>query len=200
MNRYRFLTAVSIAAAAIAATAVAYATSEGSPDALVRPGGAQDELPANAGFLGRLDAGSARRVASFRLAGGRERAVYLAKTRDGRQLCLFDTDLATGDQGGGCNDAGALFGEHAIVISLGYDGGPSRETIRDVRIIGLATPSVGAVAVELSNGDERTVRLTRDLGFAWVMPQADIKRGLEPVAVIALTPSGQFLERQQTGF
>jgi len=200
MTKYRFLTAVGIATVAIAAAAVAYATSEGSPEALVRPGGANDELPANAGFLRHLDAGSTRRVASFRLAGGRERGVYLAKTRDGRQLCLFDTDLATGDQGGGCNDADALFGEQSIVISLAYEGGPTRTTIRDVRIIGLATPSVDSVAVELSNGERQPVRLTRDQGFAWVMPQADVRRGLEPVGVVAFDQTGRVLDRAQTGF
>ena len=200
MTKPGFLLVISIATAAIAAAAVAYATSERSPEALVRPRGAQDELPANAGFLRHLDAGSARRVASFRLAGGRERAVYLAKTRDGEQLCLWDTDLATGEQGGGCNPADAFFGERSLLVSLGYEGGPSRSSIRDVRIIGLATPPVASVIVELSGGAERPVKLTRDRGFAWVMPEADLRQGLEPVAVIARDATGRVLDRRSTGF
>ncbi len=200
MTRKTVVVLVGVAAVAIGATALAYATDERSPQALGRPQSHEDVLPANTGFLRSLDPGSARKVASFRLASGQERGVFLARTRDGKQVCVWDTDLVTGDQGGGCNASSAFFGEHSLAVSIGYDGGPARSTIRDVRIIGLATSTVASVAVELSNGEERSVKLTRDQGIAWPMPNGDVKRGLEPVAVIARDASGQVLERQQTGF
>jgi hypothetical protein len=192
-----------VAGAAIvgaAAAALAAATPEAPPDAFSRPQDAADRLPANAALATRLDAGSARRVASFRLPDGREHGVYLARTRDGTEVCLLDTDLETGDQGGGCNDASALFWGRPLAVSLAYEGGPARSTIRDVRIVGIATPSVASVAVELSDGEERAVRLTGDRGFAWAMRNADVRRGLEPVAVVARDASGQVVGRQRTGF
>jgi hypothetical protein len=200
MTSRRIVLVAAVVVVGVAAAALAAATPERSPAVLDRRQEALDRLPANAGFLRFLDEGSARRVASFRLADGRERAAYLARTRDGGQLCLFDTDLATGDQGGGCNEAGALFAGRPLAVSLAYDGGPARSTIRNVRIVGIAIASVASVVVELSNGEERRAELTSDRGFAWVMRNGDLERGLEPVAVIARDASGRVLGRQRTGF
>jgi hypothetical protein len=180
-------------------SALGYAMPERSLDALERPREASDRLPANAGLLDYIDPGSAREVASFRLASGREHGVFLSRTKDGKQVCLFDTDLATGHQGGGCNDAGSVFAGRKIQISLGFEGGPSRATVRDVRIIGLAAADVESVRVELSDRTTRKVELTVDRAFAWAMPQGDLDRGLEPRAVVAIGPRGKTIDRADTG-
>lgn len=182
------------------AAALGYAMSERSLEALERPRQARDSLPANAGLLDYVAPGSARRVKSFRLASGRQHAVFLTRTKDGGQVCLFDTDLATGQQGGGCNDATSVFAGRKIQISVGFEGGPARATIRDVRIVGLATTAVASVRVELSDGTARNVELTADRAFAWAMPQDDLDRGLEPRAVVAISRGGKAIDRAETGF
>ena len=180
--------------------ALAYAVSERSPEALERPRQASDRLPPTAALLDFVDPGSARRVTSFRLASGREHAVFLSRSKDGKQICLFDTDLATGHQGGGCNDATSVFAGRKIQISVGFEGGPAQATIRDVRIVGIATADVSSVRVELSDGTARKVELTADRAFAWAMPQSDVDRGLEPRVVVAVGRSGKTIDRAETGF
>jgi hypothetical protein len=180
--------------------ALAYAVSERAPEALERQRQARDRLPPTAAFLDYVDPGSARRVTSFRLASGREHAVFLSRSKDGEQVCLFDTDLVTGQQGGGCNDATSLFAGRKIQISLGFEGGPTQATIRDVRIVGLAAADVASVRVELSDGTARKVELTADRAFAWAMPQADLDRGLRPRAVIAIGTGGKTVDRAEAGF
>jgi hypothetical protein len=188
-----------LAVVAVAST-LGYAMSERSLEALERPRQVRDRLPANAALLDYIDPGSAREVASFRLASGREHAVFLSRTKDGEQVCLFDTDLATGHQGGGCNDAGSVFAGRKIQISLGFEGGPSSATVRDVRIIGLAAADVESVRVELSDGTMRKVELTADRAFGWAMPQGDLDRGLEPRAVVAIGRGGKTIDRADTGY
>ncbi len=180
--------------------ALAYAVSERSPEALERPRQARDRLPPTAGLLDDVDPGSARRVKSFRLASGREHAVFLTRSKDGKQVCLLDTDLVSGQQGGGCNDATSVFAGRKIQISVGFEGGPSQETIRDVRVVGLATADVSSVRVELSDGTARELELTADRAFAWAMPQSDLDRSLEPRAVVAVGRSGKTIDRAETGF
>ena len=182
------------------AAALGYAMSERSLEALERPREARDSLPENAGLLDHVAPGSARRVKSFRLASGRQHAVFLARTKDGKQVCLLDTELATGQQRGGCNDATSVFAGRKIQISVGFEGGPSQATIRDVRIVGMATADVSSVRVELSDGTAREVELTADRAFAWAMPQSDVDRGLEPRAVVAVGRSGKTIDRAETGF
>jgi hypothetical protein len=180
--------------------ALAYPVSERSPEALERTRQARDRLPPSAALLDYIDPGSARRVKSFRLASGREHAVFLTRSKDGKQVCLFDTDLVTGQQGGGCNDAASAFAGRKIQISLGFEGGPSQATIRDVRIVGMTTAEVSSVRVELSDGTAREVDLTADRAFAWAMPQSELDRGLEPRAVVAVARNGKTIDRAETGF
>jgi hypothetical protein len=180
--------------------ALAYAVSERSPEALERPRQARDHLPPSAALLDYLDPGSARRVKSFRLASGREHAVFLTRSKDGEQVCLLDTDLVTGQQGGGCNDAKSVFAGRKIQISVGFEGGPTPATIRDVRIVGLAAPDVASVRVELSDGTVQNVELTADRAFAWAMPQGELDRGVQPRAVVAVGRSGKPIDRAETGF
>ena len=180
--------------------ALAYAVSERAPQALERPRQARDRVPPSAALLDYIDLGSARRVKSFRLASGREHAVFLARSKDGKQVCLFDTDLVTGQQGGGCNDATSVFAGRKIQISVSFEGGPTPATIRDVRIVGLAAPGIASVRVELSDATARTVELTADRAFAWAMPQSDVDRGVQPRAVVAIGRDGKPIDGAETGF
>jgi hypothetical protein len=180
--------------------ALAYPVSERSPEALERTRQARDRLPPSAALLAYIDPGSARRVKSFRLASGREHAVFLTRSNDGEQVCLFDTDLVTGQQSGGCNDETSVFAGRKIQISVGFEGGPTQATIRDVRIVGLAAPDVASVRVELSDGTAQNLELTADRAFAWAMPQGDLDRGLQPRAVVAIGRGGRPIDRAETGF
>jgi hypothetical protein len=185
---------------ALVGGALAYAVAERPVEALERPREARDRMTKSASFLEYLDPGSSRNVASFRLASGREHAVFLSRSRDGKQVCLFDTDLATGRQGGGCNDAGSVLAGRKLQISVGFEGGPEQATIRDLRIVGLIARGVSSVRVELSDGTSRSVELTPDRAFAWVMPQDDLDRGVVPRVVVAFARGGVAIDRAETGF
>jgi hypothetical protein len=188
-----------VAALAVGAAVGAILTSN-EPSVLDRVQGTSDRLPANAAFSGNLEPNSSRRVASFELPSKASHAVFVSRTKDGKQICLFDTDLSTGDQGGGCNPQTSFFAGQPIAISLGFDGGPDPNTITDVRIIGLAAPSVDSVSVELSDDSSHAVPLTSDGAFVWVRSADDEREGIVPVRIIAEDASGKLVGSESLSF
>jgi hypothetical protein len=134
------------------------------------------------------------------------RGVFAQVTSTG-QFCLFDAPLdAPRTGGGGCNAADDPLGRSVISASLAYDGGPSLEAVRDARLIGLAAANIASVEIHMSDGSFRAVKLRnstvgdRSLQvFGFRVRKADLKKGIGPVAVVALDASGSELGRQTTG-
>jgi hypothetical protein len=149
-------------------------------------------------------------VAHFASAEGRpDRQVVVERTPDG-YVCLWDSpDENTQHALGGCNDAGDPLGGHKLFASMTYDGGPDLATVRDPRLSGLTAADVDHVVLAMSDGSTRLVRLSRtstravagaDYGsFAYRIHEADVRKGVTPVAVLAVDAAGHELDRQTTG-
>jgi hypothetical protein len=146
------------------------------------------------------------RIADIPAADGLSARGVFAQITPTGQFCLFDAPLeAPTTGGGGCNPADDALGGEPLRASLAYDGGPAIESVRDARLIGLATGSVASVRIVMSDGSSRGVRLKRstvgrDLQvFGFRLRKSDLKKGIGPIAVVALDASGNEIGRQTTG-
>ena len=191
------ITALAIAALAGGAVIAVAATRGGQPRAFDRPQTAADALPDSA--IRFLHPGESRRVAEFTTSSGGAGAVFVNRSADNSQVCVWDTDVASGEQSGGCNPAADAFAGHAFTTSLAYDGGPDVTAVRDARIVGLVTDAVATVEVTYSNGTTRRALITKDRAFVHVVPPLLLHKGVGPVAVVARDKTGAVIDRQVTG-
>ena len=176
---------LAVAAAATAGAIAVAATRGEQPRAFDRPAGAADALPVRAARF--LKPGQSRRIATFASANGSPRAVFLNRSKDDAQICVWDTDTESGAQSGGCNPATNFFAGHAFTLSLGYEEGPAVATARDARIVGVVGEAVATLEVVYADGTTRQVPISRDRGFAHAVPNGLLRKGVGPVAVIART-------------
>jgi hypothetical protein len=147
------------------------------------------------------------RVADIPAADGLPARGVFAQITSTGQFCLSDAALdAPLMGGGGCNPLGDPLGGSAISASLAYDGGPTIETVRDARLIGLADSDVVSVRVLMSDGSSRAVKLRKtQVGadefavFGHRVRKSDLKKGIGPIAVVAYDESGAEIDRQTTG-
>lgn len=188
---------LAVAAAATAGAIAVAATRSEEPRAFNRPAGAADALPIRAAQF--LKPGQSRRIATFASASGTPRSVFLNRSKDNAQICVWDTDTESGAQSGGCNSATNFFAGHAFTLSLSYDGGPAVTAVRDARIVGVATEAVAALEVVYADGTVKPVAITRDRGFAHAVPALLLRKGIGPVALIARNARGTVIDRQVTG-
>lgn len=185
-------------AAATTAGAIAIAATRGEqPRAFGRPASAGDALPIRA--VRFLKPGESRRIATFASANGAPHAVFTNRSKDDTQICVWDTDVTSGAQSGGCNPTANFFAGHAFTLSLAYDGGPAITTVRNARIVGIVTDAVATLEVVYADGTAKQIAITRDRGFAYTVPNELPRRGVGPVALIARSASGAVLDRQVTG-
>jgi hypothetical protein len=191
------IAAIAIAALAGGGVIAVAATRDGQPRAFDRPQTAKDALPDSA--VRFLHPGESRRVAQFTTSAGAARAVFVNRSSDTSQICIWDTDVASGEQAGGCNPAGDVFSGHAFTMSLAYDGGPAVTAVREARIVGLVTDAVASVEVAYSNGTTRRALISRDRAFVHVVPPLLLRKGVGPIAVIARSTAGAVIDRQATG-
>ncbi len=147
-------------------------------------------------------------AADIPAAGGAERhSVFVQKTSTGH-VCLWDVPSGQPRlRQGGCNSAEDPLAGRPISVSFAYDGGPSIASVRDARLVGLAATNVAAVEVIMNDGTRRTMRLKNArvggdgyLAFGYRFKVGDLRRGIEPIAVVALDESGAEIDRQTTGF
>lgn len=159
-------------------------------------------------FRADLATGEIEQVADIAAADGlRAHGVFVQQTEMGR-VCLWDAPSASSpERGGGCNSAEDPLGGSTISASLAYEGGPEAESIRDARLVGLAASDVAAVEILMTDGTGRSVRLkTATIGasdfkaFGYRFKGSDLRKGLGPIAVVALDSSGAEIGRQETGF
>lgn len=158
-------------------------------------------------FREALANGEVVRVADIAADGGSPgRGVFVRTTATGH-FCLYDALSASSLQGqGGCNSVDDPLGGSALFVSLAYDGGPAVENARDARLIGLAMSRAAAIEVLMSDGTRRGVRLKMTrlgsddyVAFGYRVKNADLRKGIGPVAVIAKDAAGTELARQGTG-
>jgi hypothetical protein len=134
------------------------------------------------------------------------RGVFAQVTSTG-YLCLSDAPLSAPETGGGgCNSADDPLGGRELSASLAYDGGPSLESVKDARVIGLASLGVASVEVLMSDGSSREVKLKKATigsddfrAFGFRVKKSDLRKGIEPTAVVARDASGTEIDRQTTG-
>lgn len=155
--------------------------------------------------------GAMVRVANIDAAAGLpSRGVFVQTTSTG-QLCLWDAPSSGGMQrGGGCNSIDDPLGGAKLSASLSYEGGPGVKRVSDARLVGLVASDVASVQVVMSDGTRRSVAMARQVAvameaksyraFGYRFAVADLKRGIEPKAVVALNARGLEIDRQATGF
>ena len=166
-----------------------------------------DSPPDPARLQQAIDQGQMVEVASITAANGLARRGVFVEEVDTGQLCLWDAASATSKQRqGGCNPMDDPLGGSKVSASLAYDGGPALESVRDARIIGLASPEVAKVVIAMNDGSTRAVALRpirvgfHDfLAFGYRIARSDLRKGVAPTAVVARDASGTELARQPTG-
>jgi hypothetical protein len=147
------------------------------------------------------------RVADIPAADGLPARGVFAQITSTGHFCLSDAPLdAPLTGGGGCNPADDPLGGSVISASLAYDGGPTIEAVRDARLIGLVAADVASVRILMSDGSSRSVKLrTSTVGdrglqvFGFRVRKSDLKKGVGPIAVVALDENGSEVGRQTTG-
>jgi hypothetical protein len=138
--------------------------------------------------------------------GAPAKGVYVQLTRTGH-LCVWESVSATSrERGGGCNTVDDPLNGQALSFTLSYDGGPAVADVRTATLFGLATPQVARAGVLMSDQSRHDLRL-RDVrigdtdyrAFGYRVKRTDLKKGIGPIAVIALDASGAEIGRQTTG-
>jgi len=133
--------------------------------------------------------------------------VYLQATTSGH-VCVWEAKSPTSrDRGGGCNTADDPLNGRALSVTLSYDGGPAVADVQSASLFGLAAPDVARAQVLMSDGSTREIALRRARvgaedfkAFGHRVKKRDLRKGIAPVAVLALDASGSELGRQPTGF
>lgn len=132
--------------------------------------------------------------------------VYVQLTETGH-VCVWEAPSATSrERGGGCNTADDPLNGQPVSATLSYDGGPATSTVVRASVFGLALDAVASVRVVMSDGTYRAVKLKKakvgsdDLqAFGYRFRKADLKKGIEPTAIVAYDAAGNEIGRQPTG-
>ncbi len=138
--------------------------------------------------------------------GAEARALFVQPTSVGF-LCVWDAPSATSRlRQGQCNSSDDPLGGRAISASLAYDGGPAVEGVTDARLVGLASHEAMSVAVLMSDGSGRALKLKRTKvgadefqAFAYRFKKVDLRNGVGPTAIVAYDAGGAEIGRQPTG-
>ncbi|MDX6515437.1 MAG: hypothetical protein QOH73_1103 [Gaiellaceae bacterium] len=198
--RRRVLLVVGLALLAAASAGAVRASLWGGPIGLTKSVDKADAPPFPVrGPRNGLRPDGTRVIASFKAANGISHDAVLGSSSDSKKICLLDVNLATGDEAGGCNPTDDAFGGRRFLMSLSYDGGPAIGSVRNAHIIGLAASDVASVAIVSSDGARKDVALNASGAFVYVVPPGELKRGVQPVAVVAYDASGKQVDRQATG-
>ena len=133
--------------------------------------------------------------------------VFVQVTRTGH-ICVWEAVSATSrERGGGCNSADDPLNGRSLSFTLGYDGGPSVADVKSATLVGLAATEVSRASVLMSDGTRREIHLKKAKvagddyrAFGYRFKKADLRRGIEPTAVVAVDADGIEIDRQATGF
>ncbi|MGH3128018.1 MAG: hypothetical protein ACRDPX_08865 [Gaiellaceae bacterium] len=158
-------------------------------------------------LVAAIDEAPLTRVANIDAAdGAAELGVFVQTTKTGH-VCVWEAPTVTSrERGGGCNTADDPLNGGAVSATLSYDGGPAISSVRRATLFGLAAAKVARVAVLMTDGSPRTVKLkTTEIGsvefqaFGHRFKKADLKSGIGPIAIVAFDANGVELGRQPTG-
>jgi hypothetical protein len=154
-----------------------------------------------------IDEAPLMRVADIEAADGdAELGVFVQVTETGH-VCLWEAPFAKSrERGGGCNTADDPLNGSALSATLSYDGGPATSDVTSATLFGLTAPGVARARVLMSDGTSREVKLRKAKvgpdefqAFGYRFKKADLKRGIEPTAIVAFAANGVELGRQPTG-
>lgn len=158
-------------------------------------------------LVASIDEAALTRVADVEAADGAPGlGVYVQVTTTGH-LCVWEAPSATSrERGGGCNTADDPLNGNALSATLSYDGGPAIFDVDRASAFGLADAQVVRIAVLMSDGSTRKVKLEKAKvgsdefqAFGYRFKKADLKKGIGPTAIVAFDASGNELGRQPTG-
>ncbi len=158
-------------------------------------------------LVASIDEAALTRVADVEAADGAPGlGVYVQVTTTGH-LCVWEAPSATSrERGGGCNTADDPLNGNALSATLSYDGGPAISDVDRASAFGLADAQVVRIAVLMSDGSTRKVKLEKAKvgsdefqAFGYRFKKADLKKGIGPTAIVAFDASGNELGRQPTG-
>src|SRR5262245_66335985 len=188
---------VVVAACAIAASAIV-----GSVVAAQRGG-----MPTVEGLRAAIATAPMVKVADIPGDGREPQHGVFVQELDTGHLCVWDAPSASSRQRqGGCNSIDDPLGGSIISASLAYDGGPAIADVREARLSGIAESGVTTIAVLMSDGSRRDVRVKEAhlrsgtyVAFGYRVKRSDLRHGIGPVAVVAFDVKGRELGRQQTG-
>lgn len=151
-----------------------------------------DESPASA--IERLErsiklkAGSKRSLGEVELSDGRHVRLFSADTVDSKS-CLIEDDPETGP-GAGCLEGG-LFTARKAAFSVNAKGGPDR--FEELYVVGVAAPSVRAVAVVKTDGETVALELNVERSFLFESSQADLEARVYPVGLRLFGANGKLV-------
>jgi hypothetical protein len=154
-----------------------------------------------------IDDAAMTRVADIEAADGMpSRGVFVQLTKTGH-LCVWEAPFAgSPERGGGCNSIDDPLNGSVLSATLSYDGGPAVSDVRSASVFGLAAAEVARASVLMSDGTSRAIRLKKAKvgsdefqAFGHRFKNADLKRGIGPISVIAYDAAGTELGRQPTG-
>ena len=158
-------------------------------------------------LVASIDEAALTRVADVEAADGAPGlGVYVQVTTTGH-LCVWEAPSATSrERGGGCNTAEDPLNGNALSATLSYDGGPAISDVDRASAFGLAAAQVVRIAVLMSDGSTRTIKLRKAKvgsdefqAFGYRFRKADLKKGIGPTAIVAYDANGVELGRQPTG-
>jgi hypothetical protein len=158
-------------------------------------------------LAGAIDQDVLVRVADIPAAEGSPgKGVYVQRTRTGH-LCVWEAPSATSRQrGGGCNTADDPLNGRPLSFTLSYDGGPAVADVKSASLFGLADTGVARASVLMSDGTQQEIRIqkakvlgTAFRAFGFRFKKSDLRKGITPVAVVAIDANGAEVDRQATG-
>jgi hypothetical protein len=147
------------------------------------------------------------RVANIDAADGAAELGVFVQTTETGHVCVWEAPSATSrERGGGCNTADDPLNGSAISATLSYDGGPDISSVKSATLFGLAAAEVAEVAVLMTDGSSRSVKLKKTRvgsddfrAFGHRIRKSDLRKDNGPIAIVAFDANGVELGRQPTG-
>jgi hypothetical protein len=158
-------------------------------------------------LIAAIDEAPLTQVATIDAADGAAELGVFVQTAKTGHVCVWEAPSATSrERGGGCNTADDPLNGSAISATLSYDGGPGISSVKSATLFGLAAAEVAQVAVLMTDGGSRAVKLKKTKvgsdefrAFGHRIRKSDLKKGIGPIAIVAFDANGVALGRQPTG-
>lgn len=134
--------------------------------------------------------------------------VYVQHLSNG-YVCHWDASSTGGGIGGGCNFGSAFHPGHQLAVNAVTSTTANALGYAEIRVDGLAGPSVASISVTLSDGSSVTVPLTKGLSsdtsggatgaFGFALSPSQIEANIVPISVTAYDAAGRIVDTRSTG-